>query len=213
MSIINTQYTVEKSKKATFADGEQPSWLTEDTTGGSISYESANGGRAVLSTGTGAIDDLARLKTEPINVDVFDAVMLKLTFAFNDVGSDDENVVSQIQFRDDDESDTVAHKIGNNNPDRRHTIEISGNGNELNENTRIASSEKPLTSELLWDVSDDVVLHRYQDTFARRVSIPSDTQPDEALEYEGDILILTKDTASDREMFIYQIELAYLSKL
>lgn len=209
MSIIDSRYEKAKSIQHGFMGG-LASWMTEDITGGgSLTTEATNGGRAVASTGTTAEGDGSGIDLDPITPDTgqFDAVGLNVTFNLNSAATTEGDAVVLIGFFESSNIHRVFHQV--NHPWNPHAFRVSVSDSDTYHDTRVNLPTDVVESELVWDVSNDELIHRYQDTFAARVS---GGLPDPTLDYEPTIGIDTKNTSSDMVMNIYDVELSYYNR-
>jgi len=209
MSGIFQNYQVVDSVSANFLGGSLPSWLSSSTTGGSVSVEAANGGRATLSTGTGSTGDFARVQSSALSVDAFDAILIRAVIEHGPDAANGTKAVTSTAFEE-SSNNYVKHLLNSGVSANYNTIEHRASGTTNNTNARENISQDKLTSELLWDTVDGKVLLRYQDSFAGEVTA---NLPSSSLDYKFDILCQTNDTAADRQLHVYEMEVEYLQKL
>lgn len=198
---IRDNYELAKAPLQTsFLDGALPSWLTDASTGGgSISVESTNGGRVVLSAGTTASGDEGKIEANDISPGDFDAVSISVTFARGPNATGPSNALVGIGMEDSDASERLHH---NNS-----TFVFGGVGDNVN--TRATRHDTRISSTVFWDIEDQVGIHRLHNAFAVR---KSDTSLDTDSTYIPFAKVITYDTAADRTAEVYDFEIAYWDK-
>lgn len=185
---------------ASFLDGTLPSWMSDASIGGgSYSVESTGGGRAVLSTGTNASNDEAKLEGPSITLGDFDAISISATFARGPNATDNSEALVGLGMEDDDASERLAHNNG--------YFEFGEQGNTVG--ARDTRHETKVTSTVLWDSVEQIGINRVHGTFGSRIDDGSILR-DET--YTPSIKIITFDTASDRTLDVYDFEIAYWNK-
>lgn len=203
MSVIEEYYDERSSFSTEFAAGVLPDWLSTATEGGaSVSVEATNGGRAVLSTGTTSTGDIARLKTNAVTPNPYDAVLVRATI--DTQTSPDGSAVQSVGFEG---NNYLLHFFNHNVLNRVGTVRSNVNGDDTF--TRDVLPGEPLTTELLWDTVDQRVIHRYQNAFG---AVANFALPDPSANNPVQITTITDDTAADRVVRVYDLEVAFLDK-
>lgn len=105
----------------------------------------------------------------------------------------------------------VYHHINHGTPEYNDAIRTSVNDADTYTPTRVCRPREPIGTELLWDFTEGAVYHRYQGTFAARVTGASSV-PDPTAEYIPKIQIGTVDTSADRVLHLYAVELAFYDR-
>jgi len=204
---IYDNYEVVKSQQTGFLSGTLPDWLNDSSVGGgSVSVESTNGGRAVLSTGTQSVDDEGKIESNQIEVYPFDAVLVQTTFKVN---TDPNTAASDVcGFQSGDANNYFVHRVIDGSGADDNIVLVKNGTTDFEKTREMSNQQDRLTSQLLWDVTDDKIIHRYQDSFATQIvtSIPAS----DANSYITKHNIQTKDTTADRELYIYEIKIEYL---
>lgn len=207
-SIIDGRYEIESRWRADFADGTKPSFLTEDTSGGgSVNYEAANGGRAVLSSGTAAVDDSARIRAEGVDYQTFDAVALRALVGHNSAAATPETTISRVGFENGDFSHKAFQNV--NGEFRKGQIEVAAGGDTSFINVRDQLVTQPVPVEIVMDESAGELIHRYQDCLSRIIT--STVPARSAGPFAADIFCRTENTAAERVMYVYRFEVLYLT--
>jgi len=207
-SIIDDRYKVDSRWRADFADGSIPPFLTEDTGGGgSVSYETGFGGRAVLSTGTTSTGDYARLQAEGVDYRQFDAVAFRTVIGHSPDGATAQAATSRVGFENGNGSYKAEQYI--NDDSNKGEIELAAGGSSSFVTVRDRLIDNPVPVEIVMDSIAGEVIHRYQDAGSR---IITSTVPDKSSgPYAADVLCQTRDTAADRTLYIYSFEVMYLT--
>lgn len=207
------RYNKRKSVRHGFLDGLS-GWMSDGSSGGSLTTESTGGGRATLSTGTAAENDSGRVDLDPITPnasDQYDAVSLRVAFSLADGARSKEDATIQMGYLNASNLNRIYHQPNHGNPDRVSTLRLSVSDTDTIYQTREKLSSSVLESELIWDTSTDELIHLYQDCVAQRVT-ETGALPDPTLDYEPKISITTKNTSQDRVMYVHEIEVAYYNR-
>lgn len=187
-----------------FVNGTKPDWMHENVIGdGSVTYETDEGGRARLSTGTTSKGDGVRLEfgsssgAAPITPSEYSAVVMTATTK----GSADGTLV-------DHESRWLAD--GSN---KIHLLRQFGNWQDGTNMLTIPDKDHEndrVTVVLVWDVERS----RAYTVLGGQVSVLSDPMPAEpTLPYPVEILRWqTEDTAADREAYLYDASMTFYSR-
>jgi hypothetical protein len=182
-----------------FDSGSKPDFVTEITSGGgSVSYQTTEGGYASLSTGTTSQGDSAKIKTSDISVGPYDAVSISAVF----------DAEGSIQTQSDcylglNPSDgKVIHFLS------RNYLDLSdGNNTETKDTHRLKDEALPKRTTLLMDPTEDDIHHRIHNMSARRVN--SSLHPSATQTLAGEVSISTQDTSNDRVINIRRLEIGY----
>lgn len=205
MNVIETNYEEIKSQESAFLSGTEPAWLETDTTGNAtVSFESRNGGRAVMNTGSGSTGDYARVQTKPLNLDQYDAVSLSITYQLtqSSLGQNDATIYQWMQ-NDLDNYALVDHSNG--------SFTVLDGGNKQGEPTQKYTIDGPLIrSKLLLDFVDGVQIHRLNNKFANKAEL---SNPNPSLDYNLMLSIDTEDTSADRILNLYDFEVSFYRSL
>ena len=194
-----------------FSSGSLPSWLSSSTNGaGAAVTLQPTQSRARLETGSEGDDPFARIRSDLFDVDLFDAIEIRAVFEMDADFAADNLAHGFIGFQNTDDTDRIFHvindEVSQNGPGN---IETAVNDSESFTPTRKHLSQNPLTTELLWDIADGELTHRYQDTFAAEVTggLPPTSQ-----DYAIDVFVQNRDINANRVLWLYELEIAYLRK-
>ncbi|QLH80995.1 hypothetical protein [Halosimplex pelagicum] len=214
MTVLFDNYRLVKSSRTNFLTGSLPDWLIDGSRGGgSITAESENGGRAVLSSGTQSTGDEAKLETNDLDPGPFDGMYMRSVVRHGGAVSNPRASSDICGWRGPNGDNNILHRVYVTNlSEQRNTITIERNGSTTLAGTRAWTDDlHTLESELLWDTTDGRILHRFQDAFAQEVT---SVQPDLSSNFfRGKINVLTNDTEVDRVMYVYEVEIGYVDKL
>lgn len=213
MSFIDSNYTKQKSISHGFMGGLAP-WMSENNKGGgTVTTETINGGRAVLSSGTGAVEDRGRIDIDPLTPagqSGIDAFGFRCTFSLNSGAATAGDAVVQMGLLDADNLNRVYHRPNDKISDKADVIYTTAQNSPSYINTRSRMPTDPITTELLWDTVENTIYHRYQDTYAAKVT--GSNVPDPTADYTPKIQVGTNDTSGDKKIYLYDVELAYYSR-
>ena len=152
-----------------FFDGTLGDWLTDASSGGTVTTEAAELGRAVLESGTNT-GDYARIEGPALhNRGAHNADVFKLRVAFsvdNGVSADRANIDVGLEQNTDNR---IIHQPAND-PTSGVGIVVEDGGSVTEVETRYTISSDVLVSELIWDNKRDELIHRYQGCFGNRVT-------------------------------------------
>lgn len=216
MSVIGQRYSVSKRVRESFFNGSLPSWLSDVSSGGSLSFTSDFGGRVELNSGTEAEGDYAAIATDPLNIDsndTFDAVAVHVTYSHEDGSTSDtsDDVRTSLGFEADGESDAIRHQMNHETSDRVNTISTNdGSWHTTPTRAALYIGSKQIQSSLVYDGNADVVIHRVQDAFGNLVeqNIPDTT----ANNYRVEVRCETQDTNTDRQFNLSELTVEYLTR-
>lgn len=177
-----------------FATGAAPNWITTSITGGgAVTYQTTDGGRAQVRTGTGATDDTAIVQFAadivPQNHDL-------LVLTVYTEGPHEWQVLSnQTRFRAD---------TNNNIRLMREYDYLNYTG--TNYRTPFKDyTNGPIEQKIVWDIEQD---RAWALTGGLSTNIHAPVSEDPALSYDVDFLMVsTKDTTADRVVYLYGAEL------
>jgi len=215
MSYIDTHYETVKSEKAGFMAGAKPDWLAETISGaGSITYQTANGGRAVLQPGTGSTGDEVKLGVDGLNISDFDALYIRNVLQHGPNAAPANVCTTGVGFEDGDASERCTHFMNaatSSDPDADDVFNYSdsGGGRDRKFPTRVYNGEAVQETEVMFDTTNGIGVHRFQNALGR---LKTDIALDAASSYFANTKIQTHDTATDRSLYIYEFEVAYLRR-
>lgn len=185
-----------------FDSGSKPSNVSEVTSGGgSISYQTTEGGYAQLSTGTTSTGDGAEILTDLISPGDFDAISVSMVFDAPSGTSIETNTQSFVQFVGQTDG-WIQHWLS------RQYIESSDGSNTENPDTmRVNDDELPQRTTILWDISDEILFHRYHDSLALRHNLTNYPSPSQ--DFKARVNLQTTNTDANRFLNLRQLEVGY----
>lgn len=218
MNAIESNYEKQTSLRHSFGTG-LADWMTPVTNGaGQLQHDMTQGGRVRLDAGSTAVNDYARIDIGPITPKPanggYDAVGLSTTFYYGSGSQTEGNAVTQIGFVEGGTPSRIYHEVNSNtegttNGSQPNCLRVSDGTSDLRFSTRAKLPSNAIKSELLWDFKRNEIIHRYQGTFAQRVTSAEAVFPDPTLDYTAKIQHSTKTTSVAQIMFLYDLELAY----
>lgn len=214
MSVIESNYTEQKSISHGFLDGLAP-WMAQNNNGGTVSTHTTGGGHAELATGTAAANDYARIDIgtlSPTGQSGMDAVGVRCVFALDSGAATKNACTTQFGWLETSTPQRIYHQPNHGTESERANLRVSSASADTYHPTRDCLPVDTVTTELLWDTAADEIIHRYQDAFAQRVTSADTTIPDPSLGHSFKIQIGTSDTATDRVMYLYEVELSYYTR-
>lgn len=216
MNAITSNFEVVKRQTADFADGTLPSWLSDTSNGGgSVTVESGiGGGRAAVSCGTQATNDKGRIESDGFSVGNFDGIYISAVLEHDANAADGGTALTKFGMEDDDASERLLHRFNDTTEGDRNMLTFGGSGDEFSprrfldfDNGDIFQNQ--IRTGLVWDAVEQRAIHRMQDCFSRSNSSYS-ISPSET--YTTRVAIDQKDTAADRIVYVYEMEVAFLRK-
>jgi len=210
MSVIDTWYPkAAPSLHATFEDGSLPSWLSEDVSGDAS--VTVNTGEAVLSTGTTS-DDYARIRGNYSNAatpDEYGAIGIKARLEMDASAASSGDAVVLTGLQDSDDSDTMLH-FPNHASSSNSRIRASQDGTETNVDTAKYHITEPVTTQLVYDPSEGIVLHEMQGSYRQHIE---SNLPNPSLNLEADVFIKNKIDGTGRRVTVKELEVSFRDSL
>lgn len=202
---LEERYSLVGHYQSGFQTGEQPDFIAETTTGGgSVSYETADGGRARLATGTSATGDGAELVfggaggNVPVSPDEFDAVVLTVLLS----GTTDGALVDcRSGFRN-DASNRLYYL--------RDSDTLNEGGDTLAAPERSYSGHRIMEHYVIDTLNDGSADEAYSVVGGMPSQINSPVASDTGLDYEAVFIeFRTADTTADRGLSVYFVAMDF----
>ncbi len=200
------EYELVKNYETGFVRGQQPDWIYEDIAGGSTTYQTDDGGRVKLSTGTGGSGEGVDLQfgikgssASTINFSNFDAFLIDTVIN----GEDDKSLFSTL----------IHHYIdGDNNfymyIDTEDELETKVGGTGHDGNLPFADyGNKKIRTTVVGDVLNDNMWGLRGGMVSQKVPTPNFASANLNLPK-----FTTADTTADRVLYVYYISLKLFQK-
>lgn len=215
MTILDTQYDM--GGRTVLGDldglvsGSLPDWLEGAHSGGGSHSVDGSTGEVTISSGESATGDFGRIRT--VNdivpeVDGHDALYVRATFATS-TGSVEASAM-RLGLYESGSTDLYHQWYSPSSADRFSiTRRVGGTGYET-PTREVVPSVYPATTELLWDITDGKLIHRYGGTYALTISsnLPNITNP-----YNLRIISETQDTSQDHTISLRDFEVARVDQI
>lgn len=189
-----------------FETGEQPDWMVNNSSGGTITYETTNGGRARINTGTASTGDNAEIQfgsggsSVSITPDNYDAIRIETTVSAADPDSTIEEFVTQFY---NSPGNILKLSYGGD------FLRTANGGGGTNHQAPVKDHQTgPIRNQLIWDIKADTVVALIGGMATAEVDVSA--TPNASLSFIPIIFKLgTSDTSADREAYLHSAKMEF----